>query len=435
MATPDGKLSRYFFGIDYAPRDVKFALIESSAGKIGIAGRSAAALLLSLRSDDRAVRLCGDARGADRRRGDAAGAGRIHVRLDSARAPRVRTLAYVLYSAFRSFPSRHRRSPQTSTRSTSSSSRSARSLRSRVTVAVIVLRHPVSTRPHEGQVGARIEGNLPLELLWSVIPTMLAMVMFGWGASVVLPHAPSARRGHAHLRRRQAVDVEVPAPRRAARDQRAARARRPADQGHDHAPRTSSTACTSRRSAPRSTRFPGRYTELWFEASKAGHVPHLLRRVLRHEPLGDDRQCRGDGADAPIRRGWRAAAMEGTLAQRGGRAVPAIWPATPAISTPARAAGRRSRTSSARPWSCRTASTTVVDEGYLRESILNSQAKIVKGFQPLMPTFQGLVSEDEPGGARRVREVAVAERDHGPPAAPRRRRRRPRTAPAAGEKK
>ena len=35
VATPDGKLSRYFFGIEYAPRDVKFALVESSAGKIG----------------------------------------------------------------------------------------------------------------------------------------------------------------------------------------------------------------------------------------------------------------------------------------------------------------------------------------------------------------------------------------------------------------
>jgi protein SCO1/2 len=35
VATPAGKLSRYFFGIDYSPRDVKFALIESSSGKIG----------------------------------------------------------------------------------------------------------------------------------------------------------------------------------------------------------------------------------------------------------------------------------------------------------------------------------------------------------------------------------------------------------------
>lgn len=35
IATPEGRLSRYFFGIDYSPRDVKFALMESSFGKIG----------------------------------------------------------------------------------------------------------------------------------------------------------------------------------------------------------------------------------------------------------------------------------------------------------------------------------------------------------------------------------------------------------------
>ena len=35
VVTPQGKVSRYFFGVDYAPRDVKFALIESSNEKIG----------------------------------------------------------------------------------------------------------------------------------------------------------------------------------------------------------------------------------------------------------------------------------------------------------------------------------------------------------------------------------------------------------------
>jgi protein SCO1/2 len=35
VVTPQGKLSRYFMGIDYSPRDVKFALIESSNEKIG----------------------------------------------------------------------------------------------------------------------------------------------------------------------------------------------------------------------------------------------------------------------------------------------------------------------------------------------------------------------------------------------------------------
>ncbi|HVF28044.1 MAG TPA: SCO family protein, partial [Pyrinomonadaceae bacterium] len=35
VATPEGKLSHYFYGIDYAPKDVRLGLIEASAGKIG----------------------------------------------------------------------------------------------------------------------------------------------------------------------------------------------------------------------------------------------------------------------------------------------------------------------------------------------------------------------------------------------------------------
>jgi len=40
-------------------------------------------------------------------------------------------------------------------------------------------------------------------------------------------------------------------------------------------------------------------------------------------------------------------------------------------------------------------SSVLVDENYLRESILNPAAKIVAGYQPLMPTFKGQVSEEE----------------------------------------
>jgi cytochrome c oxidase subunit 2 len=36
----------------------------------------------------------------------------------------------------------------------------------------------------------------------------------------------------------------------------------------------------------------------------------------------------------------------------------------------------------------------VADEGYIRESILTPQVKLVNGFQPVMPTFQGLVNEE-----------------------------------------
>jgi len=37
MTTPQGKLSHYFYGIEYAPRDLKLGLVEASDGKIGSA--------------------------------------------------------------------------------------------------------------------------------------------------------------------------------------------------------------------------------------------------------------------------------------------------------------------------------------------------------------------------------------------------------------
>ena len=37
IATPDGKLSRYLYGIDYAPKDLKFGLMESAESKVGSA--------------------------------------------------------------------------------------------------------------------------------------------------------------------------------------------------------------------------------------------------------------------------------------------------------------------------------------------------------------------------------------------------------------
>jgi protein SCO1/2 len=35
VLTPDGRLARYLFGIEYGPRDLRLALVEASAGKVG----------------------------------------------------------------------------------------------------------------------------------------------------------------------------------------------------------------------------------------------------------------------------------------------------------------------------------------------------------------------------------------------------------------
>ena len=35
ITTPDGKLARYFYGIDYSPKDVKFGIMESAESRVG----------------------------------------------------------------------------------------------------------------------------------------------------------------------------------------------------------------------------------------------------------------------------------------------------------------------------------------------------------------------------------------------------------------
>ena len=50
--------------------------------------------------------------------------------------------------------------------------------------ALVVLFAIKYRRRHKGEVGAAIHGSLPLELLWTIIPFLITMVMFGWGAKV-----------------------------------------------------------------------------------------------------------------------------------------------------------------------------------------------------------------------------------------------------------
>jgi cytochrome c oxidase subunit 2 len=38
--------------------------------------------------------------------------------------------------------------------------------------------------------------------------------------------------------------------------------------------------------------------------------------------------------------------------------------------------------------------TITADEDYIRESILDPRAKVVAGYQPVMPTYKGSISED-----------------------------------------
>ena len=139
--------------------------------------------------------------------------------------------------------------------------------------------------------------------------------------------------------------------------------------------------------------IPGRYNSLWFTATKPGRY-HLfcaeycgtkhsgmIGWITAMEPADYQAWLAGGPATAsPVAAGeklFQDLACS-TCHQRGRRL-----------------AGRSSRGSSARRSSCRAAARPSSTKSYLRESIVNPQAKIVAGFQPIMPTFQGLVTEEQ----------------------------------------
>ena len=56
ILTPEGKIAQYYYGVDYAPKDLRLGLIQASREQDRHAGRPGIAVLLSLRSHDRQIR-------------------------------------------------------------------------------------------------------------------------------------------------------------------------------------------------------------------------------------------------------------------------------------------------------------------------------------------------------------------------------------------
>ncbi len=142
--------------------------------------------------------------------------------------------------------------------------------------------------------------------------------------------------------------------------------------------------------------LPGRYTRLWFQATKPGKY-----RLFCTEYCGTEHSMMGGWvnvlAPADYERwlaGEAAGAAQETPVQAGERLFTQLGCQT-CHNAGSGQLGPNLSGVFGHTVKLADGSEVLADEEYLRESILNPNAKVVLGFQPVMPVFKGLINEDQ----------------------------------------
>jgi cytochrome c oxidase subunit II len=233
--------------------------------------------------------------------------------------------------------------------------------------------------------------SLALELTWTFIPLLLTIVMFLWGARVYfhMNRPPDGAMRIGVVGKRWMWKLQHPT------------GHREINQLHVPVGRPVLLTITSEDTIHsffvpafriKKDAVPGRYNNAWFEATKTGtyhlfcaeycgteHAGMIGQVIVMEERDYQAWLAGGPAPESPIKAGEKlftelncATCHRPDQAGRGpnlngvfGRAV-----------------------------ALQGGETLTADEAYLRESILNPAAKVVAGYQPLMPPYQGQVSEE-----------------------------------------
>ncbi|MDQ5844783.1 MAG: cytochrome c oxidase subunit II [Acidobacteriota bacterium] len=238
-----------------------------------------------------------------------------------------------------------------------------------------------------------VAGSHKLETLWSVIPFIIAMSIFAWGAQVYFQmYRPPNNADEIYVvgkqwmwkiqhstGQREINELHVPTGRKIKLIMTAE------DTIHDFfIPAFRIKADV----------LPGRYTTLWFEATKPGtyHLfcaeycgmnhSGMIGSVVVMQPTDFDDWLSGNaGQQSPAVAGQQLYESLGCVSCHGAQGEGGRGPALVGLF------GKQVFLTNGQ--------TVTADEGYVRESIENPQAKLVSGFGPIMPTFQGQVTPEQ----------------------------------------
>lgn len=238
-----------------------------------------------------------------------------------------------------------------------------------------------------------IAGSHKLETLWSVIPFLIAMTIFGWASKVYFEQYSPPQN---------AVEVYVVGKQWMWKIQHST-GQREINELHVPIGRKIKLIMTTEdvihsffvpAFRMKADVVPGKYTTQWFEATKTGtyHLfcaeycgmnhSGMIGSVIVMESREFDNWLSGNAASGtPASQGQQLFQSLGCASCHGQNGEGGRGPTLAGVF------GKKTQ--------LQTGESVTVDEGYVRESILNPQAKLVAGFGAIMPTFQGQVREDQ----------------------------------------
>jgi len=249
-------------------------------------------------------------------------------------------------------------------------------------------------RRHHEEVGADERAAVWLEVLWSAVPLLIMLFMCGWGMRVFfeLYRPPADAVEYTAIGKQWMWKVQHPDGQREINALHV-------PVGQSIRMRLASEDVIHSFYIPafriKQDAVPGRYTSLWFKAEKPGtyHLfcaeycgtehSRMIGSVIVMEQRDYDNWLAGGTAGKSM-----AAAGADLFTARAcvtcHRPTPGITQRGPRLEG---LYGSQVKLADGR--------TVVADDNYIRESILNPMAKVVAGYDPVMPTFQGQVTEEQ----------------------------------------
>ena len=257
-----------------------------------------------------------------------------------------------------------------------------------LTVLVFAVRYRRNRQPQ----AQPIHGSTILEVTWSVAPLAVFMAIFVWGAVIYFQERTPPQG---------ATEVYVVAKQWMWKLQHQ-EGPREINQLHVPVGRDIKLIMTSQDVIHsfyvpafrlKQDVLPGRYTTLWFRATKPGTY-HLFCAEYcgtMHSGMGGDIVV----MEPTQYQAWvQTGGSFGSLAASGEAIFQQLGcPTCHRADTQGR--GPHLAGVFGSPVQLEDGRVVTADENYIRESILAPNAKIVSGFRPIMPVFQGLVSEED----------------------------------------